>query len=545
MKTDKLTRELRKIEKEIDNYYKFNPLANLPLATAAWSLLSFAENRMLEEYSNQISSQDIGIIVDNLLYELRYPMQWLYFACEHSGKISSAHNHEVERLQDDRASRDLLKLGKKYQSFVSAYTYASHGWIDLELKGSTIQPTWNFLTGIEYEAYNRLIKPQKSQQSLSSVDFDYLPLLRNAILQSLKVQGSRFRYKLNPRMVSDTIKAYSRPLLDEAFSLPSDWQFTRYTLGDFRKVFEAISAIAFIHTQARRMAFDRECLGYDDSIYAPTCHELLNRVVRYSRVSESVVRSIFDDLTYANKDISHPDPALQPLIKLNPEVYGIMPHLWFCCSAERNLMALFNKLSSEKAIYAKLVDQKEELMRGRFFSGVSDKGFRLICGNVSGLPDIDLAIIMDDEKACLLLELKWFIDPAEPREIMEKSEEIAKGISQVRQLKQAFANNHQPLLNKLKIDSSYRLEGVVVSENWIGHAQVQTPEIPVIQVDHLFEKLKATESLGSAMEWLKNRKYLPKEGEHFTAPKANTTIGNWTLKWYGIHPLIEDAFFPL
>ena len=326
-------------------------------------------------------------------------MQWLYRACVQNGQIPFSHNYTVERSQVDRASRNLLKLGKKYQSFVSAYTYASRGWIDLELKGATIQPTWNFPTSIEYEAYNRLIKPQKSKQSLSSVDFDYLPFLRNTILQSLKIHGDGFRYKLNPRMVSETIKAFSRPLLDESFSLPSDWQFTRYSLGDFRKVFEAISAIAFIHTQARRMALDWGCVGYADSIYAPTCHELLNRVVHYSRVSESVVRSIFDDLTYANKDISHPDPALQPLIKLNPEVYGIMPHLWFCCSAERNLMALFNKLSSEKAIYAELVYEKEELMRGRFFSGVSDKGFRLICGNVSGLPDIDLAIIMDDEKS--------------------------------------------------------------------------------------------------------------------------------------------------
>ena len=65
-----------------------------------------------------------------------------------------------------------------------------------------------------------------------------------------------------------------------------------------------------------------------------------------------------------------------------------------------------------------------------------------------GLPDVDLAIISDSEKMCLLLELKWFIDPAEAREIIEKSEEIEKGISQVLQLKQAFGNNHEPLIEK-------------------------------------------------------------------------------------------------
>ena len=144
-----------------------------------------------------------------------------------------------------------------------------------------------------------------------------------------------------------------------------------------------------------------------------------------------------------------------------------------------------------------------------------------------------------------MLELKWFIAPAVARERIEKSEEIEKGVSQVLKLKRAFANNHKPLLEKLKIDASYRLEGIVVSDNWIGYANVQSPEIPVIRADHLIAKLKPTESLESTIEWLKDRKYLPKEGEHFKVYRPTTRIGNWTLKWYGIESLIDDAFFPL
>ena len=54
-------------------------------------------------------------------------------------------------------------------------------------------------------------------------------------------------------------------------------------------------------------------MGYADSVYVPTCGELLKRVVRYSGVSDTKVRSIFDDLTYGNRGIKHLDPALQPL----------------------------------------------------------------------------------------------------------------------------------------------------------------------------------------------------------------------------------------
>ena len=38
-------------------------------------------------------------------------------------------------------------------------------------------------------------------------------------------------------MVAD-MKTYLQPLFDKMFLLPSEWEFSRYTLGDFRKVFE-------------------------------------------------------------------------------------------------------------------------------------------------------------------------------------------------------------------------------------------------------------------------------------------------------------------
>ena len=74
--------------------------------------------------------------------------------------------------------------------------------------------------------------------------------------------------------------------------------------------------------------------------------------------------------------------------------------------------------------------------------------------------------------------------------VFNKSKEIKKGICQILKLKQAFAENHKPLLEKLNIDSSYSLEGAVVSENWIGYGNVQSPEVPVIRANHLRKKIR-------------------------------------------------------
>ena len=533
----KIANELQRVENEVDLYYKSNSLVNFPFTTAVWSLLTFAEFKILQDENRQLTSQEQEMMGNNFVNELKYPVSWLFGTCKQGGQIPSTYDDKVFQ-----ASWDLFRLGKKYQWFEAAYIYHRRGWIELELQGSTIQPIGDLFTEMEYQAYGRLIQAHQSDEVLSLINPNDYPI--EAIGHSLKIQGDRFHYNLNPRMVSDTISAM-KPAFGKMFLLPSRWPFSRYALGDFQKVAEAILAVASIHAAARKIAADLGCVGMVDSIYMPTCSELLRRIVRYSGVSDTKVQNILDDLTYGNRGIKHPDPALQPLIKLNAKHYAIIPHLWLLLNPERNLTVLFNRFPSERKIYAELVDEKEDLMRKHFTANLSDKDFKFICGNVAKLPDIDLAIVDDSEKACLLLELKWFIAPAEFREVVEKSEEIKKGIDQSLKLKEAFRDSHEPLLKKLGIDVSYRLETIVVSQNWIGEANVQNPEVPVIRADHLIARLKATESLRSTMDWLKNREYLPKEGKDFEVHGITSKIGKWSLKWSTTRPLIENAFFPV
>ena len=114
-----------------------------------------------------------------------------------------------------------------------------------------------FFNGMEYQVYGRLIKSHQTDEGLSSVNVDDFHSVTDAIRHTVKVKGDRFRYKWNPRIVSDVITTM-RPGYDIAFSLPSEWQFSRYSLGDFRQVFEAILAIASIHFRARMLAIEKE-----------------------------------------------------------------------------------------------------------------------------------------------------------------------------------------------------------------------------------------------------------------------------------------------
>lgn len=538
--TDSVSPELRKAEKEIDNYYKSNPLLKLPFASAAWYLLSSAEEYMLNEQMGGINTvQDIHVLSSDFITEIEHSVSWVYKTCKQGGQVPVRIDSNLYK-----ASKDLFELGRKYDWFMFAYKCASDGVLELELHGSIIQPTGDFFTSIEYEAYNILIDAHEPEEALSSLNWDNFPIV--AIKNSLKVEGNRFQYKLNSKMIFDT-KTFLKPLFDRMFLLPSDWKFSHYTLGDFQKVFETICAISHIHSTAHRIAALQGCYksGYLDSIYLITYGRLIRSVAKYSNMSPLMVQSILDDLTYGNKDVKNPMPALQPLIRLKSKEYAIVPNIWICSAAERNFISLINRFQADKDIYDIYKNKKECLQKERFEPQLSHKGYNYYSGIVENLTDVDLAIVSHSEKACLLLELKWFMAPTTGQERIHKSDEIKDGITQVLKLKQMFLDNYQPLLNVLNIDSTYRFAGVVVSENWIGYGNVQSSEVPVIRINHLIKKIKTTDSLRSTMDWLIDRKYLPKEGEHFTVSRPKTRIGNWHLKWYGIQDHCTSVFFPL
>ena len=115
--TNELTPELKKAAEEVKDYYKSNPLMELPFATAAWSFLSFVEDYMVIRTGKIDNLRDLHIQGSEFLVELEHSMSWLIRTCKPEGQVPftfNEHNYE--------SANDLFELGKKYESFVFAYT---------------------------------------------------------------------------------------------------------------------------------------------------------------------------------------------------------------------------------------------------------------------------------------------------------------------------------------------------------------------------------------------------------------------------------------
>jgi hypothetical protein len=509
----------------------------LPFGAAAWYFMAFCEDwafaHLMSSHGQTI--HHAALFADSFMTHLKNASYWLYSSCAAGGSPPCAYDAGYYQ-----AARDLSDVSQNYDPFEWAFTWASRGVITLSVKDSTIIPSSGFLDDTRYEAYDRLVKPVEVLPSADGRD------ITDLVASSLTVSGSTFRYRLSPRLVAQTMEMLG-PALDVKYSLPEHWRLPRYSMGDFKRFSKCLATMSYIHYVARTVAALRGCeaAGYSGSILLASATELHNRLVRYTGCSSQVVAALIEDLTYAGRDVSRPDPALQPLIRLNQDVYGVQPNLLIQSSVERNFVVLLNRLAEERDAYSKVIGEKEALMVQWIMESLSIPGVRYFHGTIPGERDgrgIDLAVIGDDEKVCIFLELKWFVEPAEVREMIEKSEEIGKGVSQLQGLSQSMQDDPSPFFRALQINASYRLLFAVASDSFIGMADVQDPSIPVVRHRHLVTKANTLGSLSQLHAWLSKREYLPVTGEHYEIRERIWTVGRWGIRWYGILPLVEHEF---
>jgi hypothetical protein len=529
--------QVERAESQIDGLFCSHPLTHRPFQVAAWNLLSVAEDQLLKlQISPQGRPHSAAAYIDELINRLRHPLRCCRRLTLDGPPLRREYDSELYG-----AAWEFLEQARSYEIFSVVFPLWHRRVINLSIEGKRLLATHNLADEARYEAYNRLIR---------RVTWDYrdytptqLPL---EIAKATVVRGLGYSVSFSPKLATLAQQDLNETA-GEIFSLPTGWEFSRYSLEQFRTVFLCIRSLATVwHIARLNVAPKLLGMGYPSAVWVTTKAELRNRVHRYTGVDKSALRAILQDLTYGEAGIRNPDPVIQPIIELGPDQLALAPLLWMGSSAERNLTVLINRLPADREIYLRLVAEKEAWMQRQIATEIPD-GFEIRSGKISSrpdLPDIDLALISHSERMCILFELKWFIDPAEAREIVERSDDLRKGVLQAQVLSAEVRKGASELFDLLGITSQYSVFTAVCSENWIGHADVQDAEVPIIRRDHLTWKLTSTKSLRDVWEWLERREYLPEVGTHFEVVPVMASVGEWTVEWYGIKPLVPGEFRP-
>ncbi len=165
----------------------------------------------------------------------------------------------------------------------------------------------------------------------------------------------------------------------------------------------------------------------------------------------------------------------------------------------------------QRDTYSVISARREEISRDSLLCAMKVVPSRSWRGNVPGwgaAAQIDLVLISDLERCCIIIEQKSFIGPADPAEVIHRSEEIKRGIEQLRFRREAFHLKAEALLDVLQVDSAYRLVWVLCSDTSVGASYVQDLTIPVLRTAHLTYKILKS-GFRECCDWLENRSYLP------------------------------------
>lgn len=532
MSTDRISPRLRKVENNIDKAYQSNPLIELARPQAIWYLLSAFEEHFIKNDLN-LNTQTLTVfeqsaITDNLINQLKWPMHWIYSDCYTSTNYSTKHSAHYYS-----ASMQLLNHSFQYMQFESAFSYASWGIIDLRLDNNTIKATPQIVEDAQYDAYDRMPHEQYNPEN----DYDFAKII-NLIQNDVTVIDTKFSYKLNNRTVSKVTKLF-RKTIDNRFQLPKDWKLTKYPLDYYNSVLKTLWIISAIHYCARIVAVNNGCvgLGYSQSLIINNRSQLIRKLVRFTKLPSIAINSILTDLTYRERNMRVSDPALQPLFEIVPGQICWSPNLILTASLERNLLVLLNRIPRGRKSYSRISRHKETILRDSIISDLQDFNLRFKYGKVPAWGtknDIDIAIISDEQKCCLLVELKSFFGPADPRELYEKSKEIAKGINQIFVRQKLSIEKPNELYSFLNINDEYVLYWAVVSETSIGGGWVQNERVPVIRASHIVSKITEHGNLLSTCSWLMRREYLPTDKNRYQQIAIKAKILDYSLNWYGI-----------
>lgn len=520
--------DICRVEQEIDDSFAESTLISLGYSQAVWLLLSVVEDHhfKIRVYS-PLDEKRLDMYTDGLLNAITHPLRVCLKDFPH---LKTPINRSLVD-EDYGVANAWLEKAESYDQFCSIFPLYHNGEINIEISGSKIITADWSKHDLSYEAYDRFIK-RRHPEPPGITDPN---LVAESVELNTIVTSDSFRLNFNPRLVKE-LKENIYGGYGLRFTLPSEWEFTYFSIFEFKDVFITIQAMSYGWFMARQIACAKgvSSYGFNSSLWTPKRTELVARLRRYTGVSQGKIDKIIEYLTFGEVGVRNPDIAIQPIVDLKSGEVAVSPFIFMNVNCERNLCVLLNQIGEERKIYSGLVEEKEKSLREEVMKILSDTDYSFKFGRIDDT-DVDLAIIDRNKKECLVIELKWFIEPAEIREVIQRSKEIKKGVGQAKVISSAWKLGDSRLVNEvLQIDSDYKFLAIVASVTSIGNLSAQDEEVPVVKIWHLVDEIIHAGDLGVVIQWLKDRSYLPVKDIDFKVGELEINTGSWSSVWYGI-----------
>lgn len=413
------------LEKLIDDEFLQTPIPVNNQNLCYWYLIMVSEDIILNVWRAQKNLHKISVLANDLKYSLKHCL---------SRAAKETSDHALMRVPTpvDAAiylkSRDLLVAGIDFAAGTKLCTIVHSKLATAETQDHVIQIQHTDLWSNAGYSALEMIEMEPSPQTV---------LISEALAILDRPQKGRLYDEMGAcaRVDENGIVTYdfdSQLCLDFAKRLPymhqlipPEWKFPWCSGLEAIKLMRALTARSLYHISLIRSAAAKHSIlgaGHESLCLVTTRQKLAEDLEALCEVPAEIALQFVNALVLGVSTTAS-DPALQPLIPINENeiIAGCLNLL--TCRQDRNLLALHARVSPTS------FDRQSEIFEKNMIASLAavtqQRKFAYRCNiNIpenSDAGDLDFVLADKRTKTLIIAELRWMIQPGDPREIINRA----------------------------------------------------------------------------------------------------------------------------
>lgn len=524
---------LAKVEAALDQNYRSHQFPHPNRTIAIWYLLTVLEDnlRMLFVGTDDSKASLVDYLMDAYKYSARFALDRIRRECHDTSKVALP-TKVVPRVYVQTGG--LLHAGTDYMAATRLCSAAHAKTLGLSEGPETIE--------VEFDPDDHDMR-YSTIELLGHMPPDFIdhttrlyhwardeglrPEIVEIIAQTTRVSGGKVAYKFHgyPAVkLAESMEQYP-------FLVPDRWRFAWGGREETTLLLNALCIRCVYHWCAVHFGASFHGLkgdGQESLLYVTTAQQLATELREMCSLELPIIRKFIEYLTLGH-GVQAPDPALQPIVPLGEGRIAIPCLLFLSSNYERNLLTL------QARIDAPTFDGLSGLFEEVMVSGLlplAKKRWPSTKENVTirdgkEFEEIDLLVPDLESKTLLVCELRWMLQPGDPREVHNRKKVCREKVAQLERkmhwLKVRKAIALQTLGLNAEDAADWQYAGVVSVDAFGGVLSPNT-ELPLLPNNIFKQGLEKASSLSEFVSWSKSLRWLPKEEEHFRIVTQTTEL---------------------
>ncbi|MEJ8674353.1 hypothetical protein [Chromobacterium amazonense] len=546
---EKILIDIKEIEEIIDNQLYKIETPHIIKNIAIWHLLTVSEDaaRMLFIKHIEMTAQEINIFIDESKYALRHCLNHIiknsknYQFPPPNKTIPKSYSQATELFYASLNYEKHCRVIASYYNNRSLIEKANNVYHFKHI--DSIDARYSALEGFKHGAEQNLDITSLLYHWLN--DSQFSSIMSSKFIKHARLRKGQVLYNYDP----ETILYLTQFIPQRKKIIPDGFVFSWGNSEQTHALINSLLIRCLYHILTISYFSDEKKIpgGAESSLVLKIEKEQLCKEISYlADFNDGNIVSFIEFISYGYKTKT-PDPALQPLIKLEKDIYLIPCIHVLTNNLQRNLLALMARMAPNE------FDRQSNLFENEMIKKLSPilqgwplKYFSREYSINSQKEEIDVLLLDPKEKIILLFELRWMNQPGDAREVFnrikvcnEKVSQLERKIDFVSNFKEEIILRTFPTTNYNDDADEYSVNGAVVIQGFGGHASNKDC-IPIITLEALEIGTKNITSLTKLYDWIKSLTWLPQENKDFKETIEELAIGDSFLHRPALEILVEQ-----